>query len=166
MFKTKQRSTVIRSLAAAATALAIVAVGAPASALAVAHPHITGGPVDFGLNWSGALSDPLNGGNLHADPDPVTGIVTPRLSGRLYMTNSAGLRGKVRMQYFDAAGGLITSRSHPASGPAVTNAMNQYNIASWAPYGDVNIRKVRVVTQQETAIGSGVYLNIGFDDVG
>jgi hypothetical protein len=166
MFKTKQRSTIIRSLAAAATALAIVAVGAPASALAVGHPLIAGGDVDFGRDWDPVLSDPLNGGDLHADPDPFTGIVTPRLSGRLYMTNSAGLRGRVRMEYLDAAGGTITSRSRIASGPAVTDGMNQYNIANWAPYGDVNIRAVRVWTQQETAIGSDVYQNIAFDEVG
>jgi hypothetical protein len=161
MFKTKQRSTIIRSLTTAAAALAIVAVGAPASALAVSNPLIAGGNVDFGRNWSGALSDPLNGGTARRVVDPFTGDVTIHVSGRLYMTNSANLRGRLRIQYLDAAGTPITSRTGRAQGPAVTDGMNQYNIANWAPYGDPNVDSAILSTLQETAIGSGIYQTIG-----
>ena len=68
MFRIKQRSALVRSLATAAAAVAIAAVSAgPASAWPVDHPKIVGPNVDVGSNWNGAIAAPTAGGNLRWD---------------------------------------------------------------------------------------------------
>ena len=96
------------SLATAVAAIGIAAAGASsASAWPVDHPRVVGVDVDFGSTWSGALAAPMEPGERRWD---TGGIVTPTLSGRLYMVNSNGLRGRLRIDYYDAAYNRITLR--------------------------------------------------------
>jgi hypothetical protein len=157
MSKIMQRTTIIRSLAAAATAVAFAAVAAtPASASPpnwpVDHPHITNTQVNFGSDLTNGA--PAAGGNLHWGTDGATGVVTPSVSGRMYVLNSAGLRVRMRIDYYDAAGNDIDPPRHSAwQGPAVGNGMNIFSIVDLAPFGANNVYAVRVSTERETAAG-------------
>src|SRR4051794_20796145 len=109
MLKIIQGSSFVRSLATAAAALALMTVAAaPASAWPVDHPKVVGPHLDFGSNWNGVLGEPTDGGNLYWDT--TGGVVTPTLSGRLFMNNVDGLRGRLRIDYYDAADNRITLR--------------------------------------------------------
>ena len=147
------------SLATAATALGIAALGATsASAWQVDHPKVTGQNIDLGSNWSGALAEPIDGGNLRWDT--TGGIVTPTLSGRLYMVNSDGLRGRLRIDYYDAANNRITLRHSPWQTAAA--GWNAFDYVDFAPFGDANVYGVTVSTQIEDA--AGVIHTVGSDD--
>jgi len=50
---------------------------------------------------AGPENEPNDGGRLHWDT--AGGVVTPTLSGRLFMNNVDGLRGRLRIDYYDAA---------------------------------------------------------------
>ena len=150
MPKTVQRSTVVRSLTTAAAALAIIAVAAaPASAWPVDHPKIVGPHVDFGSNWNGAAAEPNDGGNL--EWDTTGGIVTPTLSGRLFMNNVDGLRGRLRIDYYDAAQNRITLRH--STWRTAAAGFNAFDFVRFAPFGASNVYGVEVSTQIEDAAG-------------
>ena len=69
MLKIIQGSTIVRSLATAAAALALTTVAAaPASAWPVDHPKLVGPHLDFGSSWNGALGEPTNGGTSTGIP--------------------------------------------------------------------------------------------------
>jgi hypothetical protein len=150
MPKSVQRSTVVRSLATAAAALAITTVAAaPASAWPVDHPRIPGPHVDFGSNWNGAASEPNDGGRLYWDT--TGGVVTPTLSGRLFMNNVDGLRGRLRIDYYDAAQNRITLRH--STWRTAAAGFNAFDFVDFAPFGASNVYGVEVSTQIEDAAG-------------
>jgi hypothetical protein len=150
MFRIKQRSSLVRSLATAAAAVAIAAVSAgPASAWQVDHPKVVGPNIDFGSNWSGALGAPLAGGNLRWDT--TGGTVTPKLSGRLFMNNVNGLRGRLRIDYYDAAQNRIALRHSTWRTAGV--GFNAFDFVDFAPFGATNVYGVEVKTQIEDAAG-------------
>ena len=150
MPKTMQRSTVVRSLATAAAALAITTVAAaPASAWPVDHPRIVGPHVDFGSNWNGAANEPNDGGNLYWDT--TGGVVTPTLSGRLFMNNVAGLRARLRIDYYDAAHNRIALRH--STWRTAAPGFNAFDFVDFAPFGASNVYGVEVSTQYEDAAG-------------
>ena len=150
MPSTRQRSTIVRSLATAAAALAVAIVAAaPASAWPVDHPRIVGPHVDFGSNWNGAAGEPNAGGNLRWDT--TGGVVTPTLSGRLFMNNVDGLRGRLRIDYYDAAQDRITLRHSPWRTAAA--GFNAFDFVDFAPFGASNVYGVEVSTQIEDAAG-------------
>jgi hypothetical protein len=168
MPKTLQRSTITRSLAAAATAVAIAAVGAtPASAWPVDHPLITSGDIKFGRGWNGAA--PAAGGNLHWDVDPA-GIVTPRLSGNIFALNSAGYEVRVRMTYYDAAQNQITLRHSGWQGPATGNTVdiatgrNVFHIVGLDTFGANNVYGVNVEVQRRIGGAAGAVERLGSVD--
>ncbi len=151
MRKTTQRSRIVRSsLAAAAAALVITTMAAaPAMAWPVDHPKIVGPHLDFGSNWNGAAAAPDDGGNLYWDT--TGGIVTPTLSGRLFMNNVDGLRGRLRIDYYDAAENRITLRHSQwqTAGPG----FNAFEFIDFAPFGASNVYGVEVSVQLEDAAG-------------
>ena len=150
MFRIKQRSSVVRSLATAAAAVAIAAVTAgPAAAWPVDHPRVLGPHIDFGSNWNAALTAPTAGGNLRWDT--TGGIVTPTLSGKLFMNNVNGLRGQLRIDYYDAAHNRITLRhsTWQTAGPG----FNAFDYVDFKPFGASNVYGVEVKTQIEDAAG-------------
>ena len=148
MPKTTPRSTIVRSLAAAAAALAITAVAAaPASAWPVDHPKIVGQHLDFGSNWNGAAAEPNDGGNLYWDT--TGGVVTPTLSGKLFMNNVDGLRGRLRIDYFDAAHDRITLRH--STWRTAAAGFNAFDFVDFAPFGASNVYGVEVSLQLEDA---------------
>lgn len=161
MFKTLQRSTIIRSLGIVAAAVAIGAVGAaPASALPrVDHPKIVDPNVSFGSSWDPVLNIPNDGGRLHWNIDP-NGLVTPTLSGNMFTQSSAGLRVRLRMDYLDAARNQIDLRFSLPQGPAGMGMGPPYNIINWGPLGRFDVYGVRVSTERETAPASGIYVTI------
>jgi hypothetical protein len=153
MFKTLQRSTIIRSLATVATALAIAAVGAaPASALVVwpvDNPMITGGDVQFG---SGNGATPFAGGELSWNN--VGGNVSPSLSGKIYVQNSIGKRVHMKIAYRDAWGTVITSRTSPYE--TVNTNPDTFILTDFMPFDAPNIYAVTVSTLRDntpTVIG-------------
>ena len=150
MLKITQGSTIARSLATAAAALALTAVAAaPASAWPVDHPKVVGPHLDFGSNWNGALAEPTDGGNLYWDT--TGGVVTPTLSGRLFMNNVDGLRGRLRIDYFDAAHKRVALRHSfwSTAGPG----FNAFDYVDFAPFGASNVYGVEVSTQYEDSAG-------------
>jgi hypothetical protein len=156
MFRIKQRSSLVRSLVTAAAAIAIAAVSAgPASAWPVDHPKVVGPNIDFGSAWSGAIAAPTAGGNLRWDT--TGGTVTPTLSGKLYMNNVNGLRGRLRIDYYDAAHNRITLRHSTwrTAGPG----FNAFDFVDFKPFGAANVYGVEVKTQIEDA--AGVITTIG-----
>ena len=150
MLRIKQRSSLVRSLATAAAAVAIAAVSAgPASAWQVDHPKVVGPNIDFGSNWSGALGAPLAGGNLRWDT--TGGTVTPKLSGRLFMNNVNGLRGRLRIDYYDAAHNRIALRH--STWRTAAAGFNAFDFIDFKPFGAANVYGVEVSTQLEDAAG-------------
>ena len=121
MPKSVQRATIVRSLATAAATLAIITV---AAAPASAWRSITRGSpahVDFGATGTAPSRTERRG-------EPVLGHHRrrhPHRSGRLFMNNVDGLRGRLRIDYYDAArtgspsgaapGGLRASASTPST---------------------------------------------------
>ena len=143
-----QRSNHRPDLAAAAAAVAVTTVAAaPASAWPVDHPRIVGPHVDFGSNWNGAAAEPTDGGNLYWDT--TDGVVTPTLSGRLFMNNVDGLRARLRIDYYDAAHDRITLR-HSTWRTAVAG-FNAFDFVDFAPFDATNVYGVEVSTQIEVA---------------
>jgi hypothetical protein len=161
MFKSKQRSTIIRSLATASAALAIAAVGAaPAAAWPVDHPKILHPDVKFGSGWDSVLGEPPDGGALHWDPDAATGATRPRLSGRMYVKNSADRRVHMKLEYFDATGTEIPSSSRGSIlETPISNQLNTFNLVNFQPFMAANIFGVRVTIVRETAPASNVWVN-------
>ena len=150
MLKITQGSSFVRSLATAAAALALTTVAAaPASAWPVDHPKVVGPHLDFGRNWNGALGEPTDGGNLYWDT--TGGVVTPTLSGRLFMNNVDGLRGRLRIDYYDAAHNRITLRH--STWRTAAAGFNAFDFVDFAPYGASNVYGVEVSTQYEDAAG-------------
>jgi hypothetical protein len=169
MPKTLQRSTITRSLAAAATAVAIAAVGAtPASAWPVDHPLITGGDIQFGRGWNGAA--PAAGGNLNWDVDQVSGIVTPRLNGNIFALNSDGYEVRVRMTYYNAAQNQIGLRHSGWQGPATGNivdtatGLNVFHIVGLNTFGASDVYGVTVEVQRRIGGAAGVVERLGSVD--
>jgi hypothetical protein len=158
MFKTLQRSTIIRLLATTAAAVAIAAVGAvPASAfpLAVDHPLINAANLDFGDGaWAGS---PAIGRTL--EWDAAAGLVKPHLTGKLYATNLNGRRIRMRIQYHDAGhqpvfakyGGIVTPNG---------NGLNTWSV-DLTPPGAINIFHLHVAITQENVPGPGDFVMVG-----
>ena len=151
MFRIKQFSIIGRSLATVAAVAAVAGIGAaPASAWPVDHPRIVAPQLDFGSNWSGALAAPTAGGNLRWDT--TGGTVTPILSGRLFMNNVNGLRGRLRIDYFDAAQNRIALRHSTwrTAGPG----FNSFDFVDLALHGAANVYGVEISVQLEDAAGN------------
>jgi hypothetical protein len=145
-----KRTTVIRSLATAVAALAITTVATtPASAWPVDHPKVVGPHIDFGSDWNGAANEPNAGGNLYWDT--TGGDVTPTLSGRLFMNNVEGLRGRLRIDYYDAAQNRITLRH--STWRTAGAGFNAFDFVDFAPFGASNVYGVEVTTQIEDEAG-------------
>jgi hypothetical protein len=148
--KRRLRSILTRPLVTVAAAIGVASLAAaPASAWPVDHPRITGQDVHFGSNWNSAFAAPADGGILRWDT--TGGIVTPTLSGKLYMTNSAGLEGRLRVEYYDANRSRIMlwhSQWYPAAA-----GFNAFNIIDFAPFGAANVYAVTVKTEVKDAIG-------------
>lgn len=157
MFKTRQRSIMIRSAATAAAAVAIAAVGAaPALAYPVDHPMTNGGDVDSGSVFDPVLMQPVSGGNLSWDQWNVTDV-RPAFSTQLYTQNLAGLHVKVKLSYKNAWGDEITSRTSPAQ--MVNGSPDTVNLINFTPYWRSDIYAVQIMVLKETA--AGIYVQEG-----
>jgi len=156
MFKTLQRSKIIRSLATAAAAVAIASLAA-APASAQDRPKITNQYVDFGINW-GPFGAPLYGGYLYWNVN-AAGVVTPHLTGNLYINNSNGKCARMRIDYYDAAHNWITVKTG-GKVCATSNALHTWSV-NLQPFGANNVYHVHVSTTEETAPGSGVFDVLG-----
>jgi hypothetical protein len=159
MFRTLQRSTITRSLAAAAAAVTIAAVGAaPALAWTPDYPFISTATEDFGggpfLPLVGAPAAP---GRL--DWNTPLGVVTPHLTGNLYATNLGGVRLRMRMTYYDSAYQWITTEYGGIVTPA-SNALHTWSV-DLEPFGAINIFHVKVAITQESVPGSGNFVRVG-----
>ena len=146
MFRIKQRSSLVRSLAIAAAAVAIAAVTAgPAAAWPVDHPRSSGRTSTSAA--TGTLpSRHRPPGNLRWDT--TGGIVTPTLSGKLFMNNVNGLRGRLRIDYYDAAHNRITLRHSTwrTAGPG----FNAFDFVDFKPFGASNVYGVEANTSSRT----------------
>lgn len=102
------------------------------------RPKLTTKGFDFGLNWDG-FGAPLNGGNL--DWDVTNGIVTPELSGNLYLKNVSGQCAKIQVVYYD--GHDFVDLEESAVHCAPDNGRHTYAI-DIEPVGDGAIDHVHV----------------------
>ncbi len=158
---TNKRST--RTAAALAVglgvagALAGVLAGAsPAAAQIVEtdRPKVTESHFDFGRNWT--VGAPRNGGFL--DWDLVDGVMTPRLSGYLYLSDREC--GRVKVEYFDNDEGEHDFLANDFS--AVHCAPGNGKTQWWVVLDDYDstlVDHVHVDVQRRNASGS-------FSDVG
>jgi hypothetical protein len=148
MSRTTQCPSIIRWVLAAAAAMALAfATAGPASAWSVDHPKITNAGIDFGLNWDG-FGAPLNGGSLVWNV-AANGAVKPHLTGNLYLNNSSGVRARMRIDYYDAAHNLLTTKwGGIVSAP--DNALHVYAV-DLEPYAANNVYHVHVSTTTEGA---------------
>ena len=112
--------------------------------MAVLRPHW-----DDESNWNGAANEPNDGGNLYRDA--TGGVVTPTLSGRLFMNNVDGLRGRLRIDYYDAAQNRITLRH--STWRTAAAGLNAFDFVDFKPFGAGNVYGVEVSTQIEDAAG-------------
>ena len=71
-------------------------------------PRSSGRTSTSGATGAAPSAHRLAGGNLRWDT--TGGTVTPTLSGRLFMNNVNGLRGRLRIDYYDAAHNRIALR--------------------------------------------------------
>lgn len=137
---------------------AVTAAVAPASATVVDEdrPKVTERHFDFGKNWT--LSGPRNGGYL--DWDQVDGVMTPRLSGYLYLTDHEC--GRVRVQYYDNDSGEhdLIGTSYSATYCAPGNGKTQWWIEKES-FSSSLVDHVHVDLQEQTA--SGGYTLVGGD---
>jgi hypothetical protein len=118
------------------------------------RPRITERHIDFGTHWT--VSGPRNGGYL--DWDEVDGVMTPELSGYLYLTDEEC--GRVQVEYYDNDAGehdlLETDETSRFCAPG--NGKTQW----WVVLDDYDsslVDHVHVDVQTENADGS-------FSDVG
>jgi len=143
---------------AAVAAVAMVAVAAaPASAYVVDRPKTTDTGIDFGTNWD-TFGAPLNGGYLYWNVN-AAGVVTPHLTGNLYLKNSSGVRARMRIDYYDAAHNLLATR-YGGSVYATSDALHTWSV-DLEPFGATDVYHVHVSTTKETGPGSGVYQIVG-----
>lgn len=162
MFKTLQRSTIIRSLATAAAAVAIASVAAaPASAYTIDRPKITDSGIDFGTNWD-TFGAPLNGGYLYWNVN-AAGVVTPHLTGNLYLKNSNGTCARMQIDYYDVAHNLITTKTGGRV-CATSNALHTWSV-NLQPFGANNVHHVHVSTTTETTPGVFQIVGTAVEDI-
>jgi hypothetical protein len=164
MFKTTQRSTIIRSLATLAAAVSVAAVAAaPASAdWPNDYPKITDDGIDFGSSGWNGFGEPWNGGELHWH-DEADGDVRPHLLGTLWLNNSSGVTARMRIDYYDAAHRWITK----ATGGAVTardNGLHHWSV-DLDPFRAPNIYHVHISTEIETSPGDFEVVGTATEDI-
>lgn len=152
-----------RSRAAVAALVAVGVSGlaaAPASAWSQDRPKITDAGIDFGTNWD-TFGAPLNGGYL--DWNTSGGVVTPHLTGNLYLKNSNGTCARMRMEYFDASHLLIATRNG-GTVCATSNALHTWSV-NLQPFGASNVFHVHVSTTVETTPGNFVAVGTAVEDI-
>jgi hypothetical protein len=139
---------VLAGLALTAGMLFVAAAPANAAIVATDRPLISGPDRDFGNNLF--LGTPLNGGIINWD---VTGnIVTPLISGQLWLNNLSGVCHRVRVVYHDAAHNEIGTSETGLKCPP-NNRTNQY-VISIIPFGAPGINHVIIQIQQQNSNGS------------
>ena len=132
------------------------------------RPKISAGDRDFGNNlFAGA---PLNGGIVNWDVTPhppeyahdrtnYCDVVTPWVSGQLYVNNLAWESTRVSVLYHDHSHGLLYPWHSPTFTP-VDNKSHQYTISDSA-YGDSDVDHIVIQIEKSvngtwTAVGSAV----------
>lgn len=125
------------------TAAALFATAAPASADFIGgtdRPRISAGERDFGNNQ--AFGAPLNGGIINWHYDPVTGVITPWISGQLYLNNLSGECAQIVVKYHDSGHNEIGVRRSSRHCPP-DNRSHQHTI-SISSFGDEDVHHVVV----------------------
>jgi hypothetical protein len=150
---TARRVLVCLALAAAA----VLATAGPANAAFIGgtdRPRISESGRDFGNNQF--LGAPLNGGIINWHFEPATGVITPWISGQLYVNNLSGDCAQIVVKYHDSAHNELDIRSSPRYCPS-DNRSHQYTI-SISSYGDPDVDHVivQLTNGYSTVVGSAV----------
>jgi hypothetical protein len=113
------------------------------------RPKITESGFDFGLHWD-TIAAPLNGG--HLDWDVTSGVVTPILTGNLYLKHVANVCAWMHIEYQDASHNSLAKKdgSHHC---ADTNSMQQFAV-NLSPYSSPYITRVLISIEHENTDGS------------
>lgn len=127
----------------------------PAAAIVVDtdRPRISAQELDFGRNW--ALGAPINGGFL--DWDLTNGIVTPQLTGNLYINNASGTCARMQLRYYDVSHVRLATRSG-GTVCAPDGSLNRWSV-NLSPYGSAFVTHVHVVLQVQN--NNGTYSDVG-----
>ena len=121
----------------------LVGVAGPANAVIVGvadRPKISASGRDFGNNQF--LGAPLNGGIVNWDMDPFTGVITPWISGQMYLNNMEDDCTRIFVIYHDASGNELGTRQSPQQCPN-DNKSYQYTI-SISSFGDPDVDHVHI----------------------
>lgn len=151
----KSRRLAAKLAPAAILAGLVMGSATPAGAVTLAtdRPKITAQELDFGNNW--VVNAPVNGGYLYWNFN--NGIVTPRLTGKIYINNASGTCARMQLQYFDGSTKLATKNGGTVCAP--NGALNTWNV-DMAPYSSALTDKVKVVLQVKTG---STWSNVGTD---
>jgi hypothetical protein len=145
-------------------AAATFAGSAQAAVIDTDSVKLTSTGYDFGSSgW--ALGAPTGSGEIHFHHEG--GQIRPHLLGTIHLNDADGTCGRMRLEYFNAAGALLST----SYGGEVCVTDDQHH--SWSvdldPYSDNSIESVRVSVQKETVSGwsttaSGTYTPNTFSD--
>jgi hypothetical protein len=141
------RSTV-KTAVAAALAVGAFAASAEASIVDRDGVLLTTTGYDFGgEDWG--IGSPMGAGDLHFHHDD--GVIRPHLVGTLHLNDADGTCGRMRLEYFDAAGSRLSTNYGGAV--CVTDDGHHEWDVDLDPYADNSIASVKVSLQKETATG-------------
>ncbi len=135
-------------------ALAIAAVGAfagSAQASVIDYDDVRLTSLDYDFGGSGfAFAEPVGSGEIHFHHENG-GRIRPHLLGTIHLNDADGTCGRMRMEYYNAAGSWLNT----SYGGSVCVTDDQHH--SWSvdldPYSAVGIDSVRVSVQKETVSG-------------
>jgi hypothetical protein len=135
-------------------ALAVVAAGAfagsaQASVIDYDDVRLTSVGYDFGGDGF-ALGEPVGSGEIHFHHENG-GQIRPHLLGAIHLNDADGTCGRMRMEYYNAAGSLLTTRY--GGEVCVTDDQHHWWSVDLDPYSSVGIHSVRVSVQKETFSG-------------
>jgi hypothetical protein len=143
MFSWKLKTAILAILAAGA-----IAGSAQASVIDTDSVKLVSTGYDFGSS-SWALGAPTGSGEVHFHHEG--GQIRPHLLGTIHLNDADGTCGRMRLEYFDPAGTLLSTNF----GGEVCVTDDQHH--SWSvdldPYHDDSIATVRVSVQKETVSG-------------
>lgn len=151
-------ATRVARAAAVLTAVgALVGLATPAHAVVLDtdRPHITAQELDFGTNWFAGA--PLNGGFLNWDV--TSGVVTPILTGNLYINNASGTCARMQMVYWNGTTKMTTKNG--ALKCANDGSLHTFSI-NMSPFADKDITKVTVRLQVQNT--NGTFTGVGAQD--